>query len=478
LRRLSVFVGSRTVEAAEQVCGDPQPPTSLDPSEVLDLLARLVDRSLVTADETDERETRYRFLETIRQYARDKLLEGGEAEMLRDRHMWYFERLSKECEPLLVGPKSAIATARLLADEGNILSAVTWAAERDPELALQIAGDLLFFNGPGTYIAAMRPALDAALARLDELPAAEGAAAREREHVCAAGLTALGQVKTVQGDMHGAARTLQRAVAQAREVDDRHLLAAALSDLGAMLGRVGDFAAAEGVIEEAIELSREAGFKAVLAWALGMRGRARAAQRQDYAGAQADFQEALRLGAEARDRRTIGMVQVFLAEVELQEGRYAEAAAEYQEALALGHETREWVIENLARSGLADACRLTGDFAQATALYRQVIRNHQISGNSGGVARCLECLAFMQVQQAEAGLDKSQAEYLQAAARMFGAAEALREASGMPMSVDESEGYAQYVSRLRALMGDRAREAAWAEGRVLTIEQVLEGNHD
>ncbi len=477
LRRLSVFVGSWTVEAAEQVCGDPQPPISLDPSDVLDLLARLVDRSLVTADETDERETRYRFLETIRQYARDKLLEGGEAELLRDRHMRYFERFTKECEPLLVGPKSAIATGWLQAEEGNILSSVTWASERDPEFALRIAGNLLYFNGPGTYIPAMRPALEAALARLDRLPAVEGDASREREHLRATGLTALGQVKVAQGDINGAVTTMKQAVILAREVEDRRLLTAALCDLGAMFSRVGDFAAADGVIEEAIELSRAAGFKAGLAYGLAIRGTMRASQRQDYAGARADLEEALRAASELGDRTTIGMAQTFLAEVDLLQGRYAEAAAVYHEALALGHETRGWVIENVARSGLADACRLTGDYGQATELYRQVIHNHQLSGNRGGVARCLECLAFMQIQQAEARLDKGRTEYLQAAARMFGAAEALREASGMRMSVDEPEEFAQYVARLRAMMEDRAREAAWAEGRLLTIEQLLEGIH-
>jgi predicted ATPase/class 3 adenylate cyclase len=478
LRRLSVFVGSWTVEAAEQVCGDQQAPLSLDPSDILDLLARLVDRSLVTADETDERETRYRFLETIRQYARDKLLEGGEAELLRDRHMRYFERFTSECAPLLVGPQAPITGARLQADEGNILLAVMWAVERDPELALRMAGNLLDFRGPGTYIAGMRPALEAALARLDRLPAAEGAASQERERARAYGLTALGQIKGQQGDMSGAAETLKRAVELGRKVDDKRLLARALSFLGAQFSFMGDFVAAAEAFEQGIDFAREAGSKTQLALGLAMRGRSRASQKQDYEGARADLEEALRTATEMGNRGAMGMCQVLLGEVDHLQGRYAESIVPLKEAVALANEARDWVLDNIARSRLADAYRLTGDYGQAAPLYRQVVRRHQISGNRGGVARCLECLAFMQVQQAEATPADKRKESLAGAARLFGAAEAMREATGMQMRVDEPGEYALYAAKLRGMMDERAREAAWAEGRRATVDQVFEGIHD
>ena len=478
LRRLSVFVGNWTVEAAEQVCGDQQAPLSLDPSDVLDLLARLVDRSLVTADETDERETRYRFLETIRQYGRDKLLEGGEAELLRDRHMRYFERFTAECAPLLVGAQAPITGGRLQADEGNILSAVMWAAERDPELALRMAGNLLDFRGPGTYIAGMPPTLEAALARLDRLPAVEGAASQERERARAYGLTALGQIKGQQGDMNGAANTLKQAVALAREVDDKRLLARALIFLGGQFGFMGDFAAADGALEQGIGFARAAGRNSDLAFGLAIRGRTRASQRQDYEGARADLEEALRAATELGDRAAMGMCQVLLGEVDHLQGRYAESIVPLQKGLALAHEARDWVFDNIARSRLADADRLTGDYGQAAALYRQVIRRHQISGNRGGVARCLECLAFMQVQQAESAPGEKRKEYLAGTARLFGAAEAMREATGTQMRVDEPGEYAQFVARLRGMMDERAGEAAWAEGHRANVDQVLEGIHD
>jgi predicted ATPase/class 3 adenylate cyclase len=473
LRRLSVFVGSWTVEAAEQVCGDSEPPVSLEPADVLDLLARLVDRSLVTADETDERETRYRFLETIRQYARDKLLGAGEGELVRDLHMRYFERFTAECAPLLVGTQAPITGGRLQADEGNILSAVMWAAKRDPEIALRIAGSLLKFRGRGTYIAGMRPALETALTRLDELPAVEGSASLRRERMRAYGLAALGQIKMNQGDTSGASETLKLAVAQAEKVDDKTLLALTLIDLGGMLGLKGDFAAADPALDRGIGLARSTGSRAVLAFGLAIRARARVWQRQDFEGARVDLEEGLRAAAELGDRGVMAICQAYIGEVEHLQGRYAESIAPLQEALALAHEAREWVVENIARSVLADAYRLTGDYREAAPLYRQVIRRHQITGNPGGVARCLECLAFMQVQQAETTPAEKRREYLAGAARLFGAAEALREASGKQMRVDEPGEYGQYVARLRAMMNEGAREAAWSEGRRATVDEVL-----
>ncbi|MGB8645346.1 MAG: tetratricopeptide repeat protein [Anaerolineae bacterium] len=473
LRRLSVFVGNWTVEAAEQVCGDQEAPITLEPVDVLDLLVRLVDRSLVTADETDERETRYRFLETIRQYARDKLLESGEAELLRDRHMQYYERLTAECAPQLFGPMAPVTNKRLQEEEGNLLATMTWASERAPALALRIAGNLLQFRGQAAHLAGMRPALEAALTRLDTLPAVDGAAARERERVRALGLTALGQVKMGQGNMKDATVSLQQGVALARTVDDQRLLAHGLLNLGTMFALMGNFEAADATINEGIEVASASGSKGYLSFGLGVRGQARA-QRGDYAGARADLVEALRVATEVGDRSGLGMGKSTLARIDMLQGRYAEAMALLEEALALLQETRDWVFENLARSGIADAHRQMGDYAQAAALYRQVIRHHQLAGNRGGIARCFECLAFMQVQQATAGPAGQRAEYLCRAARLFGAAEAMRETSGAHMGAGEPEEYAPFVSQLRALMDERDREAAWADGRRMTVEQVLD----
>lgn len=498
LRRLAVFVGSWALEAAEEACGDDgrwatedgrnsgrlsssvvDPPASvLQPSDVLDLLARLVDRSLVMVDETDEDQVRYRLLETIRQYARDKLLEAGEAELLRDRHAKYFSEFTKKYGPISEKVSSSISNLYLQAEEGNILSAIIWAAERDPELALQIGGNLISYRGRGTHTFGMRPALESALAALDRLPSVEGNAAAERVHKRAMGLTALGQIKMAQGNTKDMVTTLAQAIALARQVDDKRLLAYALAFSATASSLLGNFEATDGMIEEGITLARTLDSKSLLSWWLGLRGRVRAHQKQDYAGAQADVEEGVRAAAESGDRSATGMSQITLAGIDILQGRYDDAIAVLQEAVSLLHDARDWAFESVGRSALADAHRLAGHYVEASALYREIIPTHQLSGNLGGIARCLECLAFILIEKAEQISGDIRTEYLRRSARLLGAAEALRETSSAGMGMHEQEEYARYVTRLRAMMDDQARQVAWAEGRGLNMDEVLEEIHD
>lgn len=136
LARLSVFAGGWTFGAAEAVIGP----------EALDLLSHLVDKSLVVVDELAEApETRYRLLETIRQYARDKLLESGEAPMVRDRHLRHYLLVAEVAEPKLEGPEMLPALNQLEAELDNIRAALEWTLDRSPQAAVQLAARLTFF---------------------------------------------------------------------------------------------------------------------------------------------------------------------------------------------------------------------------------------------------------------------------------------------------------------------------------------------
>ena len=139
LRRLSVFAGGWTLDAATAVCGD----GIGDAPDVLDALARLVDRSLVVVDRGSP--TRYRLLETIRQYARDRLVESGEAEALGRRHLDHFLALAERAGPALWGPGMAEWIRRLEVDEDNLRTAIDWALEVDAERAARLAIELSFF---------------------------------------------------------------------------------------------------------------------------------------------------------------------------------------------------------------------------------------------------------------------------------------------------------------------------------------------
>jgi non-specific serine/threonine protein kinase len=139
-RRLSIFAGGFTLEAAEQICSE----KPLTPRTVLDLLTRLVDRSLVKVERQGEYE-RYRLLEMLGEYAREKLDESGEKEPLRQRHRDFFIALAEQAEPKLKSAEQVEWLDRLEVEFNNLRVAWDWAIETDTELALRLVSALLDF---------------------------------------------------------------------------------------------------------------------------------------------------------------------------------------------------------------------------------------------------------------------------------------------------------------------------------------------
>ena len=139
--RLAVFSGGWTLETAEQVCSD----ENIKPDDILDLLDHLVDKSLVIVETRQGQETRYRYLETVRQYAREKLTERGESDSNRVRHLAYFLRWVGEIEPGLRGPQQVELLNRLENDLDNLRVAMEWSRDSDPESGLQLASMLKWF---------------------------------------------------------------------------------------------------------------------------------------------------------------------------------------------------------------------------------------------------------------------------------------------------------------------------------------------
>jgi tetratricopeptide (TPR) repeat protein len=139
LRRLSVFTGSWTLEAAEHVCSG----TGIEAYDVLDLLSQLVNKSLVIVSETSQpNEMRYRMLETIRQYAREKLLESGEGETIRDSHFGYYQKMAGQARAEFAGPGELTWLVWLGYEWDNIRAAVEWSIERHPQAGLELVNHL------------------------------------------------------------------------------------------------------------------------------------------------------------------------------------------------------------------------------------------------------------------------------------------------------------------------------------------------
>ena len=300
LRRLAVFAGGFTIDAAEVVAAG----GTIAPADVLDLLSGLVDKSLV-ALETEAFEARYRMLETMRQFARERLDDAGETGELGRRHALFFLARAEAAEPFLAN-QSAGWQERLAEDVGNLRAAADWfERDRDAgEESLRLAAALhWFWFGLGHYREARRR-LQAALERVGgartrargralsslaaylvlqgergELrPVAEESVAILRETagasadlVCA--LVGLGQARLLAGDLEGAAGVLAEALDLARVVQPRYWITYVQYWKGRVAQLRGDFAAARAAFDDGVTLALEDGFNQPIAHLATMRGR-------------------------------------------------------------------------------------------------------------------------------------------------------------------------------------------------------------
>jgi predicted ATPase len=314
-RRLAVFAGGWTLEAAEAVCqggaGAPEPDRPADnlaAADILDLLTRLVDKSLVFMDE-QAGAVRYHRLETIRQYAREKLFESGEAAARRGRHLDYFNQLATQAEPELRGPNVLEWLARLEGDYDNLRAAVEWGLEHDPEAALRLAGNLyLFWNTRGCYEA--RAWLEAALKRVEALPPTTGAAAPDRARALGRGWLGVQLLAYTLGDIAGSLQAAAKAVAAAKAGNDKITWGLAEIFQAPVSAMANDAASVQTAAEHGLALAQEihqpvltALSQALLAWAAGQRG--------DHATQQALWAELARRRAQSPDPLMVG-VWIFL----------------------------------------------------------------------------------------------------------------------------------------------------------------------
>ena len=158
--------------------------------------------------------------------------------------------------------------------------------------------------------------------------------------------------------------------------------------------------------------------------------------------------------------------------MEVQSGDYNEAEKYYRESYAIFEKHADRHFMNVCRSGLADIARLTGDFPRAREIYLETIAEWVAIGNLGAAARCLECLAFISIQQAKSGA-ADQRQLLQRAANLFGCADTLRDSNNSPMTGEESPEYDQYMTELKSLLEPRELTLAWEAGRSLRLQEAV-----
>ncbi len=351
LRGLSVFAAGFTLEAASAVCLGGEEATAID------LLGRLVDASLVIAEERVA-EMRYRLLETVRQYAAARLIETGDTAALRAEHAAWFLQLAERTEPQLTGERQTAAFATLETELDNLRAAlVELDAAGDPERRLRLTTALSRFWYVRGHLPESRRWLERALDGADEAPAL----LRRRA------LTAAGGVALFQGDYPAAVSFSRRSLAAARETGDPRLIVNGLSNLGAITMAAGDRSEARLLLEEAVALGRSIDDTRIAALAINNLGDL-ALTEGEYPKARPLFEESLALLRERGDTSNIARSLFNLGSVELMLGSPAAAGAHFRESVSFGREAGD--KEDLAWCllGIAGVAARTGNGPPAAVL--------------------------------------------------------------------------------------------------------------
>ncbi|MFL5805417.1 MAG: ATP-binding protein [Roseiflexaceae bacterium] len=406
LRRLAAFAGGWTLEAAEVVCAGGE----VASDDVLDLLAHLVDKSLVVVEPQASGAARYRLLETVRQYGWERLHEAGEATIIRRQHAHFFLSLAERTEPRLYGSEQVAWLDLLEQEHANLRAALDWLLEGDdPEAGLQLAVRLGRFWHVHCHLSEGRRWLDAALTRSSRPAAAVRAEALEWDALLA----------WEQADFVMAKAYYAECLTLYREMANQHGIAAGLRGLGMVASMQGASTEATALFEQSLALYRELGDQRGMGETLSRLALERLFQ-QDYAGARPLFEESLDVMRQQGDTRG--------------------------SAFALG--------------ALGAVVMEMGDLAHARALYEESLALYWKLGDKRRLAFALFGLAIVEEQP-------------ERAARLLAAGEALHEAIGSGMVPYVRIHYERRRGSLRAQLDAATFDAAWAAGRAMSLEQAI-----
>jgi predicted ATPase/transcriptional regulator with XRE-family HTH domain len=412
-RRLGVFAGGCTLEAAEAVCANPDGAASIGAVSILDSLTSLVDQHLLQAEEGPGGEPRFRMLETIREYALERMEEYGEAEAQRWEHAAYYRQLAEEAEAGLRGPEQIAWFRRLDRELDNIRSALAWALERGHvETALGTATPLALFWFRHGHLSEGRMWL--------------------RQ-----GLTSSAQVAP-------------------------KMRADALAEEGWLAWAQGDWQEAMMLAEEGLAIARGLGEKWRMADALNTLGAVATAQEQ-YEQAAGFYQESLTLHQELGDQRGVAVALSNRGQVALYQGDLEQAAALLGTCLSAFEDQGDRWYSALTRSDLGSLALAQGDDLRAAAHYAESLTAFRELGDMWGSAWVLEELAEVAHAQSEA----------ERAIRLYGAAASLREVTGSPLSPADRAKRERVLAAIRAETDAGTFAKAWEQGRVMPLEEAI-----
>jgi non-specific serine/threonine protein kinase len=414
LCRLSVFPGEWTLEAAEEVCAG----NGVARVDIVDLLSHLADKSLVVVENGATDDRRYRFLETVRQYGRERLVQSGESERLRDRHAVFFSELARRAEPELRAADQVAWVTRLQLEHDNVRAALEWwlaAPAKSNTKALELTSAIWWFWMKRGHLSEGRHWLERAFA---------------------------GAADAVPG-----------------------LRIKALTGLWHMTYFRGDFTATERVLQECLTLAHEAGDMGSVAFSLFGQGLLAMEQR-------ADFEQVATLAAACEEAANASpdiwyqTLPLFLrAYGAMNRGDYRQAADLFERHASPSRRSGDTWIVCMQLCNFAMVRILQGQYADARALAVEGLLLGRGLGDRIATGWCLECIA---------AADAAEARFTRAV-RLWGAVEALHEAVGsLPFATTGAWVHDPYVKAARESLDARTFEVAWAEGRAMTLPQALE----
>jgi predicted ATPase/class 3 adenylate cyclase len=484
LRRLSAFAGGWTLEASEDVCsGD-----GIETYEVLDLLTQLVNKSLVVVIEHSQSgETRYRMLETIRQYAREKLLEAGESEILRDRHLTYYVKLTKQAEPELFRSNQVFWLNKLDDEVDNLRLALDWSLARNVEAGLQLmVTPQLFWDARSDF-----REVESWLAQfLEHYNKADSLRAR--------GLLMYGQAVALGGDFEKAREIGEQSLELSRAISDKQTEALGLWSSGMLIAIQGDNARGIPILEQSLALYRSLedkfGQATVMAWMslnsndldhskahlfeslqlfreLGhLSGIAvclselahRTIWGGDFSSPVPWLEEARELHRQLGNTLREGDVIGYYGLLAYWQADFKQARAYYEESEELYQKVGHLLNVSWSRVNIAYVVLRQGEYEEAKKMFRVCVQQFQKANNTIALIYAMEGLASLNVNQGQA----------ERATQLFAWADAMREKIGDHRPPVEQASVERDLVVIHSKLDDTAYAKAYAEGKGLTIEDV------
>jgi predicted ATPase len=490
-RRLAVFVGGCTLEAVEAVCAT----NGAVGGDSLEGMAALVDRSLLKQHQDSAGEPRFVILETIREYALERLAASGEEDSVRWRHAAYFLALTEAAERHLASAQRQAWLEQLEIEYDNLRAVLVWsqATPNGGATGLRLAGVLWWFWYFHGYASEGRGWLEDALARTKALePTPERAKA-----LCGAGALAW-----FQGNQTVARAKLEESAALFRQHGDQRGLAYTLTYLGLAIQHQFDLDPAQTVQEESVAIFRALGDRWGLALALGHLAEI-PYFRYDFAAAHALYGESEALWREIGDRWGIAWILAGRGFVTHDQGDDAAADRLFKESVPLlrAEGNKLWLAASLNKQG--NVLRCLGDVMRAVTCYEESLALFRELGSQIVLAAPLQNLGFVALQRGEdaqaeayfveslevarqmsdeeeigaclAGLAEVAGArgHFERAAQLFGVIEALRAANVRSLDRANQMVYDRSMVAVRAQMDEAAFAAAWTEGQAMPLDQAI-----